>query len=123
MCLHLYREASYYSRRQYGYPHYYNTPGVGLSGTPLNEAIILLNYIVPQFRKDNDLQKVNVCILTDGDACTTAYGREWVGKNEFGEDSPRISSHRIDFGVILRDRQTGIVYRQFTYGDLSLIHI
>ena len=125
MCLQLFREARYYSRRQYQYgsASYYNTPGVGLSGTPLNEAIILLNYIVPQFRKDNDLQKVNCVVLTDGDACTTAYGREWVGKNEFGEDESRLSTHRIDFGVILRDRQTGIVYRQFTYGDCTNIFI
>ena len=125
MCLQLFREARYYSRRQYQYgsASYYNTPGVGLSGTPLNEAIILLNYIVPQFRKDNDLQKVNCVVLTDGDACTTAYGREWIGKNEFGEEESRLSTSRIDFGVILRDRQTGIVYRQFTYGDCTNIFI
>ena len=123
MCLQLYREASYYARRQCRYPHYHNSVGVGLSGTPLNEAIILLNFIIPEFRKQNDLQKVNVCVLTDGDACSTIYGREWVGKNEFGEDAPRISSHRVDFGVILRDRQTGIVYRQFTYGDCTNIFI
>ena len=123
MCLNLFREARYYCRRQYGVVSYYNTPGVGLSGTPLNEAIILLNYIVPQFRKDNDLQKVNCVVLTDGDACTTAYGREWVGKNEFGEEESRLSTSRIDYGVILRDRQTGIVYRQFTYGDCTNIFI
>ena len=34
-----------------------------------------------------------------------------------------MSTSSIDFGVILRDRQTGIVYRQFTYGECTNIFI
>ena len=126
MCLQLFREASYYDphTRYYGYTSFQNTPGVGLSGTPLNEAIIMLNYILPKFKKNNDLQKVNICVLTDGESCSTQYGREYTAKNyETGEEETRISSGRIDWGIILRDRKTGIVYRQFTYGDTTNIFI
>lgn len=39
----------------------------GLSGTPLNEAIISAMNIVPKFQKDRKLQVVNTVFLTDGD--------------------------------------------------------
>jgi hypothetical protein len=39
----------------------------GLSGTPLNEAIVAAMEIVPKFQKDNRLQVVNTVFLTDGD--------------------------------------------------------
>lgn len=38
----------------------------GLGGTPLNEAILAAIDIVPQFKKDNNVQIVNVVCLTDG---------------------------------------------------------
>ena len=41
---------------------------LGLSGTPLNEAIICLHEIIPQFKKEYGIQKVHVSILTDGEA-------------------------------------------------------
>ena len=55
-CLNLYREAFAYSY----HIGYHTTPGVGLSGTPLNEAFVMMNYIIPEFKKQNDLQKVNL---------------------------------------------------------------
>ena len=73
MWLNLFREAS--KHRRYG--SYSSTIGLGLSGTPLNESILMLNHILPTFKKDNSLQKVNVCILTDGEACTSSYGAEY----------------------------------------------
>jgi len=39
----------------------------GLSGTPLNEAIVAAMDIVPKFQKENKLQVVNTVFLTDGD--------------------------------------------------------
>jgi len=39
----------------------------GLSGTPLNEAIVAAMEIVPKFQKENRLQVVNTVFLTDGD--------------------------------------------------------
>ena len=116
MCRNLFREANYY--RNYG--SYQNTIGVGLSGTPLNEAIVLLNYILPEFKRNNDLQKVNVCILTDGEACQSAYGREQY--NDY-KDENVIRPNRIDWGNCLRDRQTGRVYPEFEYENITNVFI
>jgi len=106
MCRNLYREA-------YAFKHstkYGSTNGLGLSGTPLNEAIIMLNYIIPEFRKQNDLQKVNVCILTDGEACHTVYGRKI---HDDYRDVSYVRPRRLDEVNCLRDRKTGRVYTQF----------
>ena len=63
-CMNIWREVYRFTYHTW----YRETPGLGLSGTPLNEAIVSLNYIIPEFKRQNDLQKVNVCILTDGDS-------------------------------------------------------
>jgi len=109
MCINLWREASYYT----SYSNYPATYGVQLSGTPLNEAIIMMNYIIPQFKKTNDLQKVNICILSDGDSCAAAYGHEIYLDHK---DEYSVSARRVDYHQILRDRKTGRTYAQFEYG-------
>ena len=115
MCQNLFREAS--KHRRYG--SYTTTIGLGLSGTPLNESIVMLNHILPKFKKDNSLQKVNVCILTDGEACTSAYGAEY----DRGEGDIVIRARRIDYGVALRDRTTGRTYEQFTYSTSTNVFL
>jgi uncharacterized protein YktA (UPF0223 family) len=102
-CLNLYREAYTYVQ----HVCYPTTAGIGLSGTPLNEGIVMLNYIIPQFKKQNDLQKVNVCILTDGEACQSSYGRKNYNEHK---DEYYIRPRRLDYSTILRDRSTGRVY-------------
>ena len=48
-----------------GFP--YNYPrGMSLGGTPLNEAIIAMMDIVPKFKNETGVQKVNTIFLTDG---------------------------------------------------------
>ena len=44
-----------------------------LSSTPLNEAIIAMMDIVPKFKKDTGVQKVNTIFLTDGESNMTRY--------------------------------------------------
>ena len=113
MCLNLYREA-YAFLYHVSYP---TTWGVGLSGTPLNEGIIMMNYIIPEFKKQNDLQKVNLCILTDGEACQSAYGRKFYNDHR---DEFYIRPRRFDYNTILRDRQTGRVYSMNNgYGEMT----
>ena len=106
MCLNIFREAYNYVFHS-GYP---NTTGLCLSGTPLNEGIAMLNYILPEFQKQNDIQKVNVCILTDGDACQSSYGRPFY--NDY-KDQHYVRPRRIEHGSCLRDRKTGRVYTEF----------
>ena len=48
------------------FKHYisYSTPiGMGLSSTPLNESLVALHTILPEFKKQHQLQKVQVVIL------------------------------------------------------------
>ena len=116
MCLNLFREAYYYTH----HVSYNPTFGVGLSGTPLNEAIVMLNYIIPQFKQMNDLQKVNVCILSDGESGCAAYGHEIYldHKDEF-----KVAARRIDWYQVLRDRKTGRTYPQFDGENVTNIFI
>lgn len=113
-CINIWREA--YAQERYA--GYHTTPGLGLSGTPLNEAIVSLNYILPKFKKENSLQKVNVCILTDGEGCNSAVGRAYATDPD-GEVK-KIGPNRIDTDYCLRDRQTGRVYKQLENGYACL---
>ena len=97
-------------RDSYNRVQYQPTPGLGLSGTPLNEAIVMLNYIIPKFKNENDLQKVNVCLLTDGESASANYGRKV--RREYVEDYD-VRPGRVDYNTCLRDRKTGRVYKPF----------
>ena len=86
---------------------------LGLSGTPLNEAFVCLHQILPQFQRENKLQKVQCIILTDGEANHLArhceVKRHW-------EDNPYMGARMMVGGVtFLRDRKTGNTY-QVPYG-------
>jgi len=116
MCRNLFREAFYY-RNYCGYQY---TLGLQLSGTPLNEAIVMMNYIIPNFQKQNDLQKVNVCILSDGEACTTGYGKEIYDDYT---DEYKVHVRRLDWSAVLRDRKTGRTYEAFEYDNITNIFI
>ena len=82
--------------------------GLQLSGTPLNEAVVMLNYIIPSFRKKNDLEKVNVCILTDGEGACCGYGRK---RTPDYDPQEKLYVSKIGSLNALRDRKTGIVYK------------
>ena len=104
-CRNFFREAyAFGNKTSYAY-----TPGLSLSGTPLNESIVMLNYIIPKFKKENDLHKVNACILTDGESSSISYG--CLVERMDHEDY--ICARSLDYGYVqLRDRQTGRVYTQ-----------
>jgi len=95
-------------------PHYYNVPiGVGLSGTPLNEALICLHQILPQFKKENKIQKVQCVVLTDGEGTPLRYSKEF---RRHWEDNPFMGSSYIHDRCIIRNRKTGYTYSCYGLG-------
>ena len=100
--------------RCYDSDYAYRTPlGLGLSGTPLHETMIALHDILPQFKKENNVQKVQCVILTDGEGHPLSYHSEhtrfddptvtYLGRNN--------SARRNCF---LRCRKTG---RTYSFGE------
>jgi hypothetical protein len=80
-----------------------------LSGTPLNEALISLHQILPKFRKENNLQKVQCIVLTDGEANQLNYHRE---VKRAWEKSPYLGTAGVyPNTTFLRDRKLGTTYK------------
>jgi hypothetical protein len=77
---------------------------MGLSGTPLDESLMCLHQIIPQFKKDNKVEKVQCVVLTDGEAYTPSYHNE---VQRHWEDEPYMGRAAIWSGTFLRDRKLG----------------
>ena len=61
---------------------FYQSPRrLGLSGTPLNEALVSLNQIIPEFKKATGVQKVQCVTLTDGEAHPLSYSKNFTFKD------------------------------------------
>jgi len=92
----------------YGSFPLYGVPvGLSLSGTPLNETLIALHQILPKFQKENNLQKVQCVILTDGEAPPLKYHRE---VQRHWEQEPFLGTAYISGNAFIRDRKTGTTY-------------
>ena len=108
----------------WNYTNYYNIPlGMGLSGTPLNETLVCLHEILPQFKKDNQVEKVQCVILTDGEAHPLRFHHEF--SHRWGEECEKyMGTSYIGENCILRDRKTGNTYafddNSFTMTDVLL---
>ena len=86
--------------------------GYGLSGTPLNETLVSLHQIIPQFQKNHDLQKVQCVILTDGEANHLPYCKPWHSER-YGEKEG--TSNLVRGHSYLRNRKTGHTYKVGDY--------
>ena len=80
-----------------------------LSGTPLNETVIALNQILPKFKKECGMEKIQCVILTDGETHPLprhkTVERPWEKEPFVGQVG--INAHR-DY---LRNRSTGRTYK------------
>ena len=81
--------------------------GLSLSGTPLNEAFISLHQILPQFKKQHKVQKVQCVVLTDGEAGGMKYHKEVQRR---WEDGPFLGVGSVQANAFLRNRKTGNTY-------------
>lgn len=109
----MFRIASTFGYYTYGEDRYNVPLGLNLSGTPLHETLIALHQILPSFQKDNDVQKVQCVVLTDGEGHPLTYHSEHVShydptKTYLG------SSNSARKNCFLRCRKTG---RTYSFGE------
>ena len=119
----IFRIANGFNRSVYTY---YPIPsGLSLSGTPLNDALITLHEIIPQFKKKNNIEKVQCVVLTDGEAPPIKYHkivqRHW-------EIDPYLGIRQVcNNNCILRDRKLGTTYtlngNWYEVTDVLLTHL
>ena len=89
------------------YTQYHMPIGMNLSGTPLNEAIISLHQILPQFKNENNVEKVQCVILTDGESAPLQYSKEF--QRDYDHE-PWMGSQYVSDRCVLRNRKTGYTY-------------
>lgn len=111
-CINLWRLATRQNSKSYC--RYSCPAGLDLSGTPLNESIIALHQIIPMFKNREQLQKVNVVILTDGEGNGLQYNVDV--RRKYGRDVDYLGRNTLNDLNALRDRKTGHVYRNFDGG-------
>ncbi len=108
--------------RQFRTYSQYNCPiQVSLSGTPLNESLVALHTILPKFKRENQLQKVQCVILTDGESGQLNhfdYYTDYKGVERMGGRQCRGERG------YLRNRKTGhtyqIGYQYWNFTDVLL---
>jgi len=76
-----------------------------LSGTPLNEALVCLHKLIPNFKLKTGVQKVNTVILTDGEANHLPVFKtcEYLGG--------KLGINRLCASDYIRNRKTGYTYK------------
>ena len=95
---------SFKVRSMYSYPQ-----KLCLSGTPLNETLVSLHQILPQFQKENGVEKVQCIVLTDGEASQLSYR---VEVDRHWEDEPFLGTRHVNpHTCFLRDRKIGKTYK------------
>ena len=107
-------------RIAFGFTKYveYGVPArMGLSGTPLNEALISLHNIIPAFKKQYSLEKVQCIVLTDGEAAPCNRHSEVTYPN--GEQ--HLGTQRLHANCYIRDRKIGNTYKVVNYHDSAYV--
>ena len=90
--------------------------GMGLSGTPLNEALVIsLHKLIPTFKKQNNVEKVQCVILTDGEAPPLRYHKKFIGGRFEHSTEDYIGVNSLGHNSFIRNRRTGNTYSLLMY--------
>ncbi len=89
-------------RHRWDNNYFYQPPhGLNLSGTPLNEALVSLNQLIPQFKKKTGVQKIQCITLTDGEAHPMSYSKQFTDRDGQTYMGSRSTMH--NSSVFIRD--------------------
>src|SRR6056300_845639 len=112
-----------YTNRSWNDPYYYKGDRFDipkefwLGTTPLNEALVVMNKIVPMFKQKYNIEKMTFITLTDGGA-NSNYGTEKVVNTEKGLSVERTGSGT---PVITIGKKQYSVEDRFVYGHMTTL--
>jgi hypothetical protein len=90
-------------------------PSLYLGGTPLNEAVVCLKTLIPAFKQKNNVEKVHISLLTDGEAC---WSQRWVVPAN--QQATKVMWRRALGGnLVIRNRANGRTHNCFDSGKLT----
>lgn len=90
-------------------------PSLYLGGTPLNEAVVCLKTLIPAFKQKNNVEKVHISLLTDGEAC---WSQRWVVPAN--PHATNVMWRRALGGnLVIRNRSNGRTHNCFDSGKLT----
>jgi len=94
-----------------------------LTNTPLTQAMYVMGYIVPEFKKQNNLDLVNLVVVHDGDADMT--NREVALDDPFSNNKDRPYGKYLDYDSIyvLTDKKNRYSSTYITGGEKSMYQV
>jgi len=105
----VYRMAHEFNNTSYS-NRYFTPSQLSLSGTPLNECLACLHELIPEFNKKNRVQKLHCIVLTDGEANSSTYHKEFERTSPDGTPIRYFGVNYFGINSVLRIRKTGRTY-------------
>ena len=93
--------------------------GLYLGGTPLNDALVSLHSVIPYFQKKYGVEKLNVIVLSDGEA----NGGLYTTDSKHYRSDEELLARPIESRAVLRNRRTGRVFNRFSHNYMETLAI
>ena len=105
-------------RQRWNCNYYFQYPSrLSLSGTPLNEALLSMNKLIPLFQKRTGVQKIQCITLTDGEAHPLQYNK--LFQHSLDRDPYMGSRSTMGGNVYIRDNNGKTYFCSDSYFDLT----